>query len=189
MTSQEHYTILNLSPTLHTSHTLSTIKSAYRRALLLHHPDKSPSQNSPRHPTSTPTIDAISLAYRILSNPSTRSEYDRSLTLLNKPSFTLEQHAEAFRSGLETVDLDDLSYDEGEGVWTRGCRCGQGRGFVVREEELEREAQSGEVVVGCGGCSLWMRVVFEEDGDGEGVEEEKQWKEEGAGERGGEGVG
>lgn len=93
-----------------------------------------------------------------------------------------------FGTGLEMVDLDDMEMivegegegqsDEeggggGESVWMRGCRCGDARGFVVREAELEAAAAEaeagsdmrtpvgeGEVVVGCSGCSLWIRVVF-----------------------------
>jgi diphthamide biosynthesis protein 4 len=40
----------------------------------------------------------------------------------------------------------------------------------VREEDLEDAGEEGEVVVGCRGCSLWLRVLFgvveEEDGVG-----------------------
>ena len=69
--------------------------------------------------------------------------------------------------GLETVDLDDLDYDEeGGGAWYRGCRCGSVRGFRVTEEDLEKEVENGDVVVGCVGCSLWLRVTFQAATDG-----------------------
>ncbi|PVH95012.1 hypothetical protein DM02DRAFT_660514 [Periconia macrospinosa] len=52
---------------------------------------------------------------------------------------------------------------QGEIQWTTPChRCGADPGFVVREKELEdAEARGeGEVLVGCRGCSLWVRVEF-----------------------------
>jgi diphthamide biosynthesis protein 4 len=65
-----------------------------------------------------------------------------------------------FRTGLDTVDLDDLIFDEGKELWTRGCRCGDDAGFVVTEAELELNAEDGELIIGCRGCSLWLRVLF-----------------------------
>ena len=55
--------------------------------------------------------------------------------------------------------------------WTRACRCGADKGFRIRETELEDAAARGdtEVLVGCEGCSLWVRVGFE-------VEEEEEEK-------------
>jgi len=52
---------------------------------------------------------------------------------------------------------------EGQTTWTRGCRCGADRGFSILEEELEDAEERGEkeVLVGCVGCSLWVRVGFE----------------------------
>ncbi|KAF2200749.1 hypothetical protein GQ43DRAFT_463733 [Delitschia confertaspora ATCC 74209] len=52
---------------------------------------------------------------------------------------------------------------ESQMQWTRPCRCGSACGFRVSEEELERCVERGEkeVLVGCAGCSLWVRVGFE----------------------------
>lgn len=74
----------------------------------------------------------------------------------------------------ETVDLDDLVEEEEGGVvgagssssggmsWSRSCRCGLQRGFIVTESQLEEESDAGgrEVLVQCQGCSLWLRVEF-----------------------------
>ena len=83
-----------------------------------------------------------------------------------------------FLLGLEVLDLEDFreggaggGHDEvsggnGDGEeemkWTRACRCGDDEGFVITEEELDgaMERGEGEVLVGCGGCSLWVRVGF-----------------------------
>ncbi|PGH04629.1 hypothetical protein AJ79_07026 [Helicocarpus griseus UAMH5409] len=137
--------------------------------------------NLHRNTPHTFTIDQITAAYKVLSDPVARTEYDRSLRLsgINGSSGHGDGGGDGtiFRTGMETFDLDDMveaeggsnDHDDGGegGVWYRSCRCGEERGFLVLEEDLEREAERGEVVVGCLGCSLWARVVFavEEGGD------------------------
>jgi diphthamide biosynthesis protein 4 len=56
----------------------------------------------------------------------------------------------------------DNGETETETEWHRACRCGVAPGFVIREAELESAVQAGEaeVLVGCAGCSLWVRVGF-----------------------------
>ncbi|KAI9865876.1 MAG: Diphthamide biosynthesis protein 4 [Trichoglossum hirsutum] len=156
---------------------LQDIRLAYRRALLLHHPDKSNasnhSQNLRKHKY---TIDEITLAYRILSDPVTRAEYDRLLSpepsTVFHPLAGFKGSEDNFRSGLETVDLDDLEFDEDHEVWYRSCRCGNERGFLVSENQLAEEANNGEIIMGCQGCSLWLRIQFEalEEGSGEPID-------------------
>ncbi|MCJ1395403.1 hypothetical protein MMC18_008288 [Xylographa bjoerkii] len=131
------------------------IKHAYRRALLQHHPDKSTPAEifKPRY-----TIDDITTAYRVLSNPITRSELDRNLHV---QSLRASHNTDISLSGLETVDLDDLEYDEAKGLWYRSCRCGNQRGYMISENDLAKEAAHGEIITGCGGCSLWLKVLFQ----------------------------
>lgn len=145
-----HYAVLAITPALLTtsSQPAALLKQAYHRALLQNHPDK--------HRTTPPyTIDQISTAYRTLSSPALRQAYDAEL---RATAATVEN--EAFKTGVENVDLDDLEYDEGEGTWYRGCRCGNERGFSFGEPDLEGAEKEGEVVVGCNDCSLWLRVHF-----------------------------
>lgn len=154
---QNHYEVLGLPsiPSTRKDLTNKDIRHAYRRALLLHHPDKSrPSHTTA--PASTPTIDAITLAYKTLINPSTRSAYD--LSLLTPPAAKVP--FQASHPGLETVDLGDMGYDAKEEMWYRGCRCGKEGVFVITEEELELNAEYGETITPCQGCSLWLRVTF-----------------------------
>ena len=81
-----YYTTLNLSsrkydPTLKPAE----VKAAYKRALLQHHPDKKSSSTSTPPQSSKPnnnkniTIDSIALAYKILSSPALKAEYDLAL--------------------------------------------------------------------------------------------------------------
>ena len=91
----------------------------------------------------------------MLGDVKARAEYDRELARTPEVKGTGKVE---FRTGVETVDLDDL--EEGEGVWWRGCRCGDDKGFEVQEEDLEAAIKEGEVSVGCKGCSLWLRVLF-----------------------------
>ncbi|OJJ44507.1 hypothetical protein ASPZODRAFT_18088 [Penicilliopsis zonata CBS 506.65] len=187
--AHDYYQILNLPfpETSAESFSNQQIKLAYHRALLRHHPDKagagetdlkatpsaSASASTAANPVSiTYTIDQITAAYKTLSSPSLRAEYDRTLRLDRLKSAGREKAADIFHTGLETVDLEDLSCEDGEEdnddtetCWYRSCRCGDERGFLVRESDLEREAEHGEIVIGCRGCSLWMKILFAvEDG-------------------------
>ncbi|KAK0659206.1 putative diphthamide biosynthesis protein 4 [Cercophora samala] len=167
-----HYTTLSLSPSLFTSNLppqeiKQTLKKSYRRALLAHHPDKSSTtpataQNSPP----SISIDQITLAYTTLSTPSLRQAYDLFLLSSSSDSAPSGLGKHKLQPGIETIDLDDLVHQETEqgeeDEWYQPCRCGNPRGFLLRESDLEEAAESGieEVVVGCADCSLWLRVVF-----------------------------
>lgn len=185
----DFYEVLNLPFTGSSSvPSQQQIKVAYHKALLKYHPDKAGSALARQPPakasvsayddspqTRAFTVDEITNAYRTLSDPVQRAEYDRALRLQRLRSGEKLKSADAFHTGLEVVDLEDLNYEEGGpephgdtrdgsgepgAYWYRGCRCGDEKGFVATEEELEREAQHGEIVIGCRGCSLWMKVLF-----------------------------
>ncbi|CRG90138.1 hypothetical protein PISL3812_07180 [Talaromyces islandicus] len=178
------------------------IKNAYHKALLKHHPDKATNTRgtkpSPLASSSSSTacdgaytIDEITNAYKILADPELRAEYDRELRLQRKNQAAGGggggDGLDVFHTGLEVVDLEELDCSDslpeptngsrGEEdsdmlYWFRGCRCGDEKGFIVTEDELEAEAQHGEIVVGCRGCSLWIKVLFavaaEEEDDDDG---------------------
>ncbi len=130
------------------------------------------------------TIDQVKTAYMILSNEKSKKEYDTWLlrhsqqlpgSALSGPVGVGERdEVRDFVLGLEVLDLAD--FDVAEGVvngeqvveeakteWIRSCRCGADKGFRIREEELEDAEGNGEkeVLVGCEGCSLWVRVGFD----------------------------
>ncbi|KAI9817013.1 MAG: hypothetical protein M1826_001677 [Phylliscum demangeonii] len=172
----------------------TSIRRAYHTALLRHHPDKQqqhqqqrqhhPPSASPINTTTTPpsspppSIDHIRRAYATLSHPRLRAAYDGALLCQQpgrRPAAATATTTAA--ATYEVVDLDALEPDE-DG-WHRACgRCGDERGFVVTERDLEAGAAQGWVVTGCAGCSLWLKVEFEEmrledggEGEGEGQAE------------------
>ena len=162
---QSHYEVLSLpaSQSLRNQLNEQDIKLAYRRALLLHHPDKStPLPTSHSAPTK-PTVDQITLAYKTLISPTLRTNYDRTQAL-KAPTATLIPQTS--HPGLETIDLDDLLYDDQHTLWHRSCRCGKERAYTITEEELEMNIEEGEIITGCQGCSLWLRVTFAVAEDG-----------------------
>ncbi|KAI5304793.1 hypothetical protein KEM56_005922 [Ascosphaera pollenicola] len=158
-----HYMVLNL-PGPSTSLSRSVLKTAYHKALLQHHPDKSREfQTAIQSPEevkkqkhSAYSVDQITTAYKILADPVTRAEYDRELRLACVSTREPGEHAAAeddsiFRIGLELYDLDDLQMEEGGGpdgsdIWYHACRCGEKKGFLVSESDLEREAEWGEII-------------------------------------------
>lgn len=141
------------------------VKKAYRKALLSHHPDKTSkaaASDSVSPQTQAVTVDEVALAYKTLSEPSLKAEYDRWLASNSASDGSSDAHGSnrIHHTGLETVDLDDLAFDEETQSWSRGCRCGVGGGYVVTEDELEKNLEERELIVGCKGCSLWLRVLF-----------------------------
>ena len=180
-----HYEVLKLPRTAHADSNLSPqyLKAAYRRALLQHHPDKLRAPIKSKHPQTEVettkikpdfTIDEITEAYAVLSVPKLRSEYDRDLKIQGySEKNTRQRESDEFRTGCETLDLDDLTYDENEEIWFKNCRCGDRQGFLIREADLEEASDVGELFVGCRGCSLWMKVlfgVFKDNNDGQSTE-------------------
>lgn len=184
MTTPTHYEILSLPQTLldnSKDDQISTIiKQAYHRALLRHHPDKKPTTSTTSTTTVTPpiyTIDQITSAHTTLSSPRLRREYNAHLATLPATTNSTSSTPSAFQTGIETLDLDDLAFEETttSTTWFKPCRCGNKRGFVFGEADLEEAGELGELIVGCQDCSLWLRVCFavveEEEEGGKGVDD------------------
>lgn len=168
-----YYEILGIPQALRDDPNVSvkTIRNGYKRALLQNHPDKTlVSQKAAATSSGTVvqySIDQISKAYSTLSNPKLRAEYDKQLKLETATSHI----GERYHTGVEVADLDDLQVDEVNGTWYRSCRCGDERGYLVTEQDLEEAEADGELNVGCNRCSLWLKVLF-------GVIEEEEEEEE-----------
>ncbi|KAI1177566.1 hypothetical protein F4777DRAFT_197727 [Nemania sp. FL0916] len=159
---------------------------------------KSSSSTSSSHSSSIPksqltyTVDQIQHAYSVLSDTRQRREYDRQLLLTTNSThgtssgtssstftFSTEQKhsmSTKFHTGVETVDLDDLGFDERTGVYFGACRCGNARGFQFTEAQLEEYEDELVLLVQCLDCSLWMRVLFDaaEDDDEDEVPQNQQ---------------
>lgn len=152
----DYYTILGLPIPQNLQDSIITpeaLKSAYRKALLQHHPDR----KSEEEKANLFTVDQVIEAYDTLSNPGSRHRYYEILSQRRSKS-GLAKGVE--RSAVETVDLEDLQYQDspqGE-IWEKPCRCGST--YQVSEKQLEEAASDGEIVVGCRGCSLAIKVVF-----------------------------
>jgi len=143
--------------------TAEELKRAYKRALLRHHPDKASGLPNRAHGgrlNGIVSVDEISVAYKTLSDTRLRQEYDRGLHSKSHKPQQYGQNADVHRPGMETVDLDSLVFDDASETWSRSCRCGDDRGLIVTEAELEANAKDGEIIAGCKGCSLWLRVLF-----------------------------
>ncbi|KAJ9493931.1 Diphthamide biosynthesis protein 4 [Exophiala xenobiotica] len=163
-----HYDVLHLPRDADWSRlSAEDIKSAYRRALLIHHPDKaahshshSPSSLKPKptDPSYPPAyaVDDIVTAYEVLVDPEKRAAYDAALDRRK----TLESGHKGTHIGVEVWDLEDLKFDEAQNVWSKACRCGDEQGYILTDADLERESQHGEIYVGCRGCSLFIKVLF-----------------------------
>ncbi|KAI1435321.1 hypothetical protein GGR50DRAFT_336979 [Xylaria sp. CBS 124048] len=144
-------------------------------------------KSSPSASRSQPTytIDQIQHAYSVLSDARQRREYDRQLLFARSSSVstTSQKHSAStrFHTGIETVDLDDLDYDERTGVYYGPCRCGNDRGFQFTEAQLEEHEDDLVLTVQCLDCSLWMRVLFnaaEESGDDDDDQKQQQQRKQ-----------
>lgn len=139
------------------------LKQAYKRALLAHHPDKKPSSLALPGAMNA-TVDIITQAFKTLADPVLRAEYDRDQRLRVEDSDEPSGQRNTRHTGMETVDLEDLDFAETSEAWNRPCRCGSEPAFVVTESELEKNVEYGELIVGCKGCSLWLKVLFSVEG-------------------------
>ncbi|KAL9081989.1 MAG: hypothetical protein Q9159_006836 [Coniocarpon cinnabarinum] len=146
------------------------IKTAYRQALLKWHPDKIAKGDTPNVPAAQArgnghvagersgkawTVDDITHAYEVLSNPKLKQEYDEFLAKRSRSQ--LNGHANHGKTTeLEVLDLDDMEYDGDLERWTKQCRCGNQMGFHISEAELNEivNDESGSRVLNQASTSL-----------------------------------
>jgi diphthamide biosynthesis protein 4 len=158
-----HYEVLDLPEGIRKTAVIpkQTLRTAYRRALLRSHPDKSSTTLPTENQARVYSIDQISQAFTVLQDSKSRARYDGELRLQGRINdIGVAENQPKFHTGIDTIDLDDLETEEGQGIWYRSCRCGERRGFLIVQRELEEAAEDGEIDVGCRGCSLWLKVLF-----------------------------
>ncbi|CAH6718534.1 diphthamide biosynthesis protein 4 [[Candida] jaroonii] len=138
-----YYEVLGLTPPV----TEKEIRSAYKKALLLHHPDKVKTSEK------TISIDLINKAYHTLINDN--EEYQKQVI---------------FGDGLDIFNLADFEekkIDDGVEFYMKCPRCRTESGIKLTEDDLiggaQQENNEYEVIVQCGDCSLWIRVQYEEE--------------------------
>src|SRR4051794_21611347 len=78
-----HYEILDLPESIRNATIIpaQTLRTAYRRALLQNHPDKSSIKLATKTTDNVYSIDQISHAYTTLSNSNSRAAYNKELRL------------------------------------------------------------------------------------------------------------
>lgn len=155
-----HYEILGVDPDA----SGQQLKTAYHRKLLTSHPDKTGDITL----ESPVLISAIKEAYRVLSDAQTREKYDEELkTLFKKQGFNITG------AGLDIYTLESFRCsDEDHPVWTRDCpRCSSENSIELKEADLEMGTVDGlggyQIIVSCQSCSLWITVLYEEEGEEE----------------------
>jgi diphthamide biosynthesis protein 4 len=103
------------------------------------------------------------------SSPPSPSEHEHEHACSDADRFQDADDEMEIGNGKEAEMEEGGVEEESTGMqWTRPCRCGADTGFRITEEELEEASRRGEkeVLVGCEGCSLWVRVGFEVVVDG-----------------------
>ncbi|KAJ3339959.1 Diphthamide biosynthesis protein 4 [Gonapodya sp. JEL0774] len=130
-----------------------SIKRAYIAKAIKLHPDKA-FTNTNRDPISNDSAALddeffrVQRAWEVLRDPVAKTVYDDELR---------EKEARSTLGVVnEEVDLDAMEYDEDSSMFTHPCRCGSH--YSITEEMLER----GEDSVQCGGCSLRIKVAYEQ---------------------------
>jgi molecular chaperone DnaJ len=135
------------------SATQDEIKSAFRKAAVLHHPDKNPDD-----PSAQQRFKEVNAAYQILSDPQKRAAFDRLGAAAFDPSMAASG-GNPF--GGVQFDMSDLNIDGifGDLLGALGIRVGN-QGTLQREVRITfEEAAFGctkevtyERVEGCGDC-------------------------------------
>jgi len=144
----DYYSLLSVSP----SASSAEIKQAYRRILLLYHPDKHtlPDGVAQAQPISTAIdVGLLKEAYTTLTSSALRAAYDSRR--IREPRSGDPRPAQI----ISLEDFDEIGQDAEVAKWAHSCRCGGS--YVITETAME----AGEHLVGCDSCSEVVWVGFE----------------------------
>lgn len=142
------------------------IKSAYRQKLLTTHPDKIKQNGN----ASNENVNALQLAFKVLSDKSLRGIYDESLQKsTQRAGFNISGE------GLDSYSLDEFEcIEEDEICYYKNCpRCLFPRSIRLTEVDLENGTDDGcggyNLIVQCDSCSLWLIVKYFEEESGDDI--------------------
>lgn len=113
------------------------IKVAYQRLALQYHPDKGCADGGER-------FVRINAAWKVLGDEAARVDYDKRFACKAASSFS------------ERVAASEFEPSDEAGVLRKQCRCGDYYELLQAEMAAEKE-----VVVQCGGCSLYVTGYLE----------------------------
>ena len=149
--------------------TFDEIRAAYKSAALNTHPDKAHITLESSVPSSEQQeFLSVQKAWEILRHPASRADYDKQLQ-------SSRQNLEIIASEIEVGDMIiESTADTVELLYP--CRCGDyfsitscelcEMGILVSGDgEVEQQvsgSESASVVLGCGSCSLKVRLVINE---------------------------
>lgn len=142
------YSMENLYDILqsHPGATLEELRKAYTQLILKYHPDKTPQKdNLPAFQTNTEKFIQIDRAWKILSHPELRSQFDAKW---------YERSLVQDLPIQETVHFKDFDFDSCENVYMYPCRCGSC--YVL--SHLESQVRFD--IVCCETCSLTVQVMY-----------------------------
>uniref|UniRef100_A0A061RZC3 Diphthamide biosynthesis protein 4 n=1 Tax=Tetraselmis sp. GSL018 TaxID=582737 RepID=A0A061RZC3_9CHLO len=147
-----HYDVLGVPHTANQSE----IRSAYKAAVLTYHPDRQGGNmsNDKLQSQRGLTFEMIQSAWEELKDAQKRREYDLGLSLKQTANNTPVSE-EVSKEEMEVSNID------GEVWYSYPCRCGAA--FEIPHNEIPG-ASPASVLVGCGSCSLFIRVVAESGG-------------------------
>ncbi|KAK7892063.1 hypothetical protein WMY93_024026 [Mugilogobius chulae] len=159
-TEKDLYAVLGASP----SESTEELRHRYQQLVLKCHPDRLSGQDSSEAEVGLRKFLEVDAAWKILSDENKRRDYD-----LQRRALDLKQDWPVD----STVLLEDMTWNNGERLYTYCCRCGGA--FIIDEEEVQEEtqrsalqeeempgAQSRGVIVCCDTCSLSVCVTWTE---------------------------
>ncbi|KAK4054303.1 hypothetical protein OIO90_003536 [Microbotryomycetes sp. JL221] len=167
----DYYTLLGCNP----STSRDELKQAYRRLVMLWHPDKQQQQQQHTHPTldidggddlvtsdqdetARAVVARLNEAWSVLRDDVKRQRYDNQLRQ------TRAVHRASTVSVGLTVDLEDMTpmYDKPDDEYPtsyqHACRCGSL--YLITDQQLQQTTDSN-IVVQCQGCTERCCIEFQ----------------------------